>query len=157
MRKNAAFTIVEIIVVIVTISILAGITSVGYAGLQKSSRDKERESDAAVIQNSLEAYYEKTGTYPPRDAVIGESATVLNFLTRDLNLPATAFISPSATSTAKNSFAWGTGTSATQYSYISYLENNNQCHATTAVCTKYRLSYGREQDSAVVLSSKYGW
>lgn len=157
MRKNRAFTIVEIIVVIVTISILAGITSLGYAGLQKSSRDNERESDAVVIQNSLEAYYEKTGTYPARDAIIGQTDTVINFLMRDLNLPASAIVSPSATEGTKNSLVWGTSATIQSYSYISYQQNDSQCHTTATTCTKYRLVYGSEQDGTATLSSKYGW
>ena len=95
MKKRLGFTVVEIIVVMSAIAILAGISVVGYGGMQRNARDKERVSDIQVIQNALEVYYDKNGRYPSRDEIARTESTSINFLNRDLNLPPTSYISPS--------------------------------------------------------------
>ena len=61
---NQGFTIVELMIVISVISILAGISIVSYNGMQKGTRDKEREADVEAIQAELESYYNQEGGYP---------------------------------------------------------------------------------------------
>ena len=64
MKRTRGFTIVEIITVVLIISILATITIIGWNVVQRQSRDNERKSDAILIKNAIEKYYEDNGTYP---------------------------------------------------------------------------------------------
>lgn len=64
MRKQAGFTIVELLIVIVVIAILAAITIVAYNGIQQRSRDAIRVSDLKGVQKALELFYIDQGRYP---------------------------------------------------------------------------------------------
>lgn len=64
MKKNSAFTIVELLIVIVVIGILAAITIVAYNGIQQRARDSQRKSGIATIQKALEMYRIDNGGYP---------------------------------------------------------------------------------------------
>lgn len=75
-RASAAFTIVELLIVIVVIGILAAISIVAYNGIQSRARDAQRASDIAVIKKALLAY----------DAVHGGVIRV--HIYRDLGEPA---------------------------------------------------------------------
>ncbi len=63
-RKQAGFTIVELLVVIVVIGILALITITTFSGVTQRARNAEREADIKAIHGQLEAYYAQNGAYP---------------------------------------------------------------------------------------------
>lgn len=58
------FTIVELIIVIVIISILTGITGFAYITTQKNSRDDTRTADITTLRHAVERYYQDNGEYP---------------------------------------------------------------------------------------------
>ena len=64
MRRQAGFTIVELLIVIVVIAILAAISIVAYTSMQQRARDSIRASDAKSIVKALEAYKAVNGRYP---------------------------------------------------------------------------------------------
>ncbi|MFZ1250379.1 MAG: type II secretion system protein [Candidatus Microsaccharimonas sp.] len=64
-QKQTGFTIVELLIVVVTIAILAAITIVAYNGIQAKSRDAARDSAAKSIRTALELYKsDNADTYP---------------------------------------------------------------------------------------------
>lgn len=63
-QKQAGFTIVELLIVIVVIAILATISIVAYRGIQERGRDSQRDSDIATITKALEMYYIDNGRFP---------------------------------------------------------------------------------------------
>ncbi len=63
-RKQAGFTIVELLIVIVVIGILAGLVVTTFSGIQQKARDTERETDVKALHGQLEAHYAQTGYYP---------------------------------------------------------------------------------------------
>lgn len=62
--RTRGFTIVELLIVIVVITILAAITIVAYNGIQGRARDARRQNDVAAITQALELYYLDNGKYP---------------------------------------------------------------------------------------------
>ena len=63
-KKANAYTIVELLIVIVVIAILAAVSVVAYMGIQVRARDTQRKQDVATIQRALELYYIDNGRYP---------------------------------------------------------------------------------------------
>ncbi|MES2876767.1 MAG: type II secretion system protein GspG [Patescibacteria group bacterium] len=63
-QYKQAFTVVELMIVVVVIGILASITVVAYRGAQGEARDTERRVDIADIREALELYYLDNNTYP---------------------------------------------------------------------------------------------
>lgn len=63
-KRQAGFTIVELLIVIVVIGILAAITIVAYSGIQSRARDMTRQSDIKNVQKLVEMYYAENGSYP---------------------------------------------------------------------------------------------
>ncbi|MBP9812957.1 prepilin-type N-terminal cleavage/methylation domain-containing protein [Candidatus Nomurabacteria bacterium] len=81
--KQAGFTIVELLIVIVIIGILAAIGFVSYSNATKKARDTERASDVKAISAKAEEYYASdptnAGSYPADCGVLQG----LNGLTAD--------------------------------------------------------------------------
>lgn len=63
-KKQAGFTIVELLIVIVVIGILAAITAVAYNGVQGKANDAAIQSDLQAIATKLEIYNADFGVYP---------------------------------------------------------------------------------------------
>ncbi|MCL4397480.1 type II secretion system GspH family protein [Patescibacteria group bacterium] len=62
MKKG--FTLVELMVVIVVISILATIGVVSFTRVQKQARDSKRKSELTAIQTALLAFFTERRAYP---------------------------------------------------------------------------------------------
>lgn len=58
------FTIVELVIIVVVVAILGALVFNAIVGVQKSARDKQRQSDVGNIAKSLESFYEKNSSYP---------------------------------------------------------------------------------------------
>ena len=63
-RKQSAFTIVELLVVIVVIGILAAITIVSYTGISNKATVASLQSDLSNAKKQLALYYVDHGAYP---------------------------------------------------------------------------------------------
>lgn len=63
-RRQAGFTLVELLIVIVVVAILATISVVVYNGVQVRARDAKRSSDVQSILRALESYKAINGRYP---------------------------------------------------------------------------------------------
>lgn len=63
-RTSPAFTIVELLIVIVVIGILAALVMSTFASVQSRARDTKRSDDIAAIKKALELYKADKGTYP---------------------------------------------------------------------------------------------
>ena len=88
-QKQSAFTIVELLVVIVVIAVLAAITITAYTGIQKRARDSVRVQDISNIKKSLLLYQSYNGGVPatttfggngPGGWNLSSSGTWLSFL-----------------------------------------------------------------------------
>jgi len=61
---RAAFTIVELLVVIAVISVLAGFTLMALGGSNEQAARKRAKVEVSGMGNALEAYRSKFGSYP---------------------------------------------------------------------------------------------
>ena len=76
--KQQAFTIVELLIVIVVIAILAAISIAAYNGIQQRARAVSLQSNITQIHKLIELYYAEHGEYPKTTAsalVSGPSGT----------------------------------------------------------------------------------
>lgn len=64
LNKSHAFTIVELLVVIVVIGILASITIVSYSGISTRARVASLQSDLVNSSKALKIFYVDNGSYP---------------------------------------------------------------------------------------------
>lgn len=62
--KTRAFTLIEVLVIIVVIGIISTMSIIGYSSVQQNARDDARSSKATVISEALEKYYDKNKEYP---------------------------------------------------------------------------------------------
>lgn len=65
------FTLIEMLIVMMIISLLALIVIVGITGFRESARDTKRIGDLRSIQNSLELFYTRCGNYPTNSGGCG--------------------------------------------------------------------------------------
>lgn len=63
-RYISAFTIVELLIVIVIIGILAAITIVSYTGITKKAGESSVQAELSNASKKLAIYYTLNGTYP---------------------------------------------------------------------------------------------
>lgn len=64
-KKESAFTLVELLVVMAIIGILATLIVGGFRSSQRRSRDAARKSDLGQIARALEMFYSDYQVYPP--------------------------------------------------------------------------------------------
>lgn len=58
------FTIVELLIAMVIISILVTITSFSYSGMRNKSRSQTAKTNAASVKKAAEAYFNTANVYP---------------------------------------------------------------------------------------------
>lgn len=64
-RRILAFTLIELLIVIVILGVLAALISGNFITSLKKGRDARRKADLNQIQQALEMYYEDKKVYPP--------------------------------------------------------------------------------------------
>jgi len=92
-KKQAGFTIVELLIVIIVIGILAALVLNTFQGVQARARDTERRTDLNSIATQLEAYYADFGHYPDGSIAAtcgggGDSCALAVLTTRGLDAQA---------------------------------------------------------------------
>lgn len=94
-KREAGFTIVELLIVIVVIGILAAITIVSYTGITTRANTAKAQTNAVAVQKVAEAYYADNNAYPTAVAdftAAGNAATLptgITFLAGTTALDAT--------------------------------------------------------------------
>lgn len=76
MHKKA-FTLIELIIVIVILGVLAALISANFISALQKGRDSKRKSDIRAIAQATELYYEENKLYPDTtlNAIIGNNGT----------------------------------------------------------------------------------
>lgn len=144
--RNEGFTVIELLVVIVAISILATIGILSTNGYREKSRDSERLSDIDVISRNLERYYRTSPTssgasYPNN----GISATSLAAIIG--NSDATTAPNQTGNSLVLASSAGAQNPTISQYVYQPLNLDGSVCTANP--CVRYQLYYRLESTNVV--------
>lgn len=154
--KKLGFTIIELMVVIIVISILATVITIGYENMQRDVRDTERAADIDVIQAALESYYDQNGAYPPASGNLEDLAK------NKLGIHPNALKAPRDTASGislKTTSSINDQPSIYQYYYHPIKKPSNLCNGTSDACEKYTLRWRKESDdvNAQEVRSRYGW
>lgn len=77
--KNKGFTLIELLIVVLIISILAGllVAVINPSGIRSKARDSQRKADLRKIQSALELYFAEQRFYPTAPSSINASALPL--------------------------------------------------------------------------------
>lgn len=73
--KQAGFTLLELLLVIVVVSLLAFVLYPRLVAGPINARDADRKQDLARVQNALERFYQENGSYPATLDSLVEGAT----------------------------------------------------------------------------------
>ncbi len=146
MHRLKAFTLIEVMVVVVIIGILASVSILGYNSVQKNARDTARNSKATVIAEALEKYYDKNKEYPSVAGIAGQSVTAVK---QKLSIPDTdVLVFPSGTPGASAIFS--NTPSPTRLAYTG-TPNTAVCQTNASgYCDTFQLQYVTESDNTTV-------
>lgn len=143
-KKSAGFTTLELLVVIATVAVLAGIVFSALGDSRANGRDTQRVTDIDTIHSRLEEYYTNNGGYPNTLT----SALLYNLdpeALRDPNGVTIAINSAVASQAAADAVANPTASGA-NYLYVPY-----PAGCTAITCTGYVLkSYIEKPTTAIV-------
>lgn len=67
-RRQAGFTLIEILVVISVIGILAGLLLTNFVGVRERAADTSLKNDLRQLKTALRLYYNDVGSYPDAGA-----------------------------------------------------------------------------------------
>ena len=84
-KQQSGFTIIELIIVIVIIAILATISSLSYEKILGNVRNSQRASNAKVLAEALEKYYDQNGEYPGCATMTNSDLSVVTSALKGLN------------------------------------------------------------------------
>ncbi len=148
-QRKHAFTIAELLIVIVVIAILATIGIASYTIYQKHARDTRRESSAQAIAEALEKYYEQNGEYPGCGALTsGNAASILG------SIDTSILKAPKDSADAANSITCQALDSLPQGDKFFYSGDTSAGCQTGPACAKWVLTWRKERGGTGELKSR---
>ena len=136
--KQAGFTMIELLAVLVIIGILLALVVSSYASIQRDQRNQDRQQDIKQVYEQLEAYYVENSKYPTLAEMDNLSWVSTNMKTLDKS----ALKDPSGSTellVAKPT--------ANAYSYTVTSSDGSACNNTTTICAHYTLTAALEDSS----------
>jgi prepilin-type N-terminal cleavage/methylation domain-containing protein len=134
--KNAGFTVVELLVVLLIIGLLSTLLVITYTGIQEREHNNTRIADIKLISASLENYYAENGQYPTLADMNSQSWRTINLKATnidndDLKDPISKAQEPQFSATPTR----------TEYAYQPTASNGTTaCDNKTIACAKYTLT-----------------
>lgn len=159
MKSRNGFTLVELLVIIVVIATLATIVLVSYARVQRDANDKTRFSNATIIAEALEKYYDNNGEYPSVPMLVNNTAGNTGIVVAGrLDIDTDVLVQPNMASGQTNALS---STAASQANdFINYTAqravNDTLCQTSaTGGCDKFTLTYIEESGTPVPITSRH--
>lgn len=148
MRKTASgFTIIEILVVIAVIGILTTISVVSFGRYQSSARDSQRASQATILVEALEKYYDKNGEYPSCSAVQSPAATITSTVLPGIE--STVLVTPQETSDDNSIVCQDLTSVASDPDIFAYVGDGSASCSAAGSCLQYTLKYKDEVTNSI--------
>lgn len=146
--RSQAFTIVELLIVIVVIGILASVTVVAFGGMRARAIDTQSTSEFNSIQKALENFYSVNGRYPDPAEMNGTAGPIT--LGLDLKTMSSNLNNAQGFSTCNSNTANG------RYCYVPGNSVGWQC-STGEICLMYSMTYMTASDTQMItLRNKQG-
>jgi prepilin-type N-terminal cleavage/methylation domain-containing protein len=155
--KRRGFTLIELLIVISVIGILSTIAVITYSTVQRNSRDSVRDTQASILDNAFEQYYQKNGEYPPaRNIINSYSDNTAQAVAATLGIDPAGLDLPGCPTGVNPFVSSATNATPCQIAYEpSSVLNNTTCHnATNGGCDSFVLTYSKEAGAVVVINSK---
>lgn len=144
--KLRGFTLVEMLVVIVVISILASLSLVAYQQFNSTANDTSRKTQVTAIAKALDKYYQANGSYPSCSSMTAANPDTIITSLGLTGLKASAFKAPGDSSS--NSIICGSTSSISKFGYVG--DGSTECSGAVG-CRTFSLQY-KEEGSGNVLS-----
>jgi prepilin-type N-terminal cleavage/methylation domain-containing protein len=145
-RRARGFTIIELLVVVSVIGILATITLIGFNRYQADGRDSQRASQATIISEALEKYYDKHGEYPSCPTITASASSVLS--DTFTGLEARTLVTPQDSSGEDNSIKCQDLTTSDP-DLFAYVGDGSVACSTGNACLQYTLKYKEESTGTI--------
>lgn len=129
--KQAGFTTIEIIFLLIVIAILSGLILATHKGIQKKLDNNERQRDINSLRLSLETYYSRHSQYPTL-------AEINNPAWRAVNMSDLA--KESLRDPASSSFKLVAQPAPKVYAYAVASAHDHACDDIRVICTQYTLT-----------------
>lgn len=147
-KSKSGFTIVELLIVIIVISILASITVVAYNGVRNRATDSNRATVASNVQKAIENFATLNDRYPRHSEISNLATTPLEGLTSEQTRtggPGTEI-----------EVNFDAGSSTNRLTYLATTGPNytgTGCDG-TSICRYYRITYwSYGKNTAIVLDN----
>lgn len=149
------FTLVEVLVAVIIISILTGISTMAYFGLQAQGRDKTRQANASIIAEQLEKYYDKHGEYPSVPSLVGQPGSIVKDKLKLSNPD--VLVLPQAPAGTTNSFTQSES-SPTQLAYNGQSVDSEEGTCENDInggCDQFNLQWENESGDSFEIPSRH--
>lgn len=149
--KNCGFTLVELLVAIIIVSVVSTIGAASYTGYVRESRDSSRVSALSQIKGYLDQYYSANSKYPDCASCSSNSGQRVWITGLDpyaTILPTDPLNETGSPLEGKYSFLYKSYNSGQSYDLIALLEDSNDPYRCEAI--KYR---GGESDNDLLCPS----
>jgi len=146
-RMRRGFTIIELLVVVSVIGILSTISFTGFNRYQADARDSQRQSQATLISEALEKYYDHNGEYPACPAMTAAAASVTT--TTLPGLDPKALVTPQDPTVEDNSIKCQDLTGSGASDIFAYVGDGSSICATGNSCLAFTLKYKQEVTGTV--------
>jgi type IV pilus assembly protein PilA len=112
-KTQQAFTIVELLIVIVIIAVLAAVTIVAFNGVQRRANTSSAQTSANNFAKKAHLYATETGNYPATSSVLtGAGAAGLSYYLTGVTVSSSAITAAPTDATTHNYWRCGTAAAA---------------------------------------------
>lgn len=115
-KQKNAFSLIEIVIVVVLIATLTGSALIGYNSYMKNARDNRRQIDLQSLSQAVTQYKQQTGQYPDELEDLTDETETGEVILPEL---------PSDPKSSQDGFLYEYSSNGSSYQLSAKLENGN--------------------------------
>lgn len=150
MKSWRGFTVVEMVVTILILSVLLAIGGMAFVSAQKNARDNDRTSDIDTIARTLENYYKSNQSskvgYPPTSKITSGSEFLRQLDLKSLRSPN----QNSGISLLSASSNAAQNPNIDQYIYQPLNRDGDLCSNENEECSSFKIFYKLEKSNEIL-------